>query len=213
MPSFGAGGAPADGTLAKFSPDLARLHYATYVGGSGHEEVFAIALGAGVVTLAGSTASPDFPATPGSLGSTAGADEGFFLRIDIPAASMSDLGPGWAPQGSPPVLSLTSPPVIGNLTTIMVSGAPPSVTAAIVASLPDSVTLFGGLAPVYVSISAPVLLGGPVTSALGTATLPIPVPADAGLAGLWLHLQAVLLTGSGPFGFSVSNGVVVRAGW
>lgn len=62
------GGGKEDGVVAVFSPDGAKLLYATYLGGSGDEMVRSIAFGPeGSIYLVGHTSSPDFPVTPAAL--------------------------------------------------------------------------------------------------------------------------------------------------
>jgi hypothetical protein len=56
-----------DGFLSKVATD-GTLAYSSYLGGSGTDAASAVAVNAsGVVTIAGSTASPDLPATPGAF--------------------------------------------------------------------------------------------------------------------------------------------------
>lgn len=64
QPLFGGGG--QDGALLKFNPDLSALHFASYLGGSGPDAAYVLALGpAGDIYVAGGTqrgSSPtDFP--------------------------------------------------------------------------------------------------------------------------------------------------------
>ncbi len=55
-----------DAFVAKFDPSGANLIFSTYLGGSGDDQVSAIALdGTGNIYLTGSTSSLDFPVTPG----------------------------------------------------------------------------------------------------------------------------------------------------
>jgi len=62
------GGGKEDGLVAVFSPDGAKLLYATYLGGSGDEMVRSISFGPdGTLYLVGHTSSPDFPVTPAAL--------------------------------------------------------------------------------------------------------------------------------------------------
>ena len=77
----------ADVLVARLSGDLTALLQATYLGGSSRESLArgALALdGAGTVVLAGSTFSPDLPATAGALQPTAGAHREGWLAL-LPA--------------------------------------------------------------------------------------------------------------------------------
>src|SRR5262249_23993195 len=68
-----APGGAADAFVAKLSADGSGLAYATYLGGSGNDEAFGIAVdGAGGAYLAGLTFSSDFPTTPGAFQTTFG---------------------------------------------------------------------------------------------------------------------------------------------
>jgi uncharacterized repeat protein (TIGR01451 family) len=89
------GGAPgADAFLAKLSADGSQLLYSTYLGGSGGDGAWGLALdGADNAYLAGQTASADFPTSAGALDGTCGTDGAcnatsdlFLARLD-PAAS------------------------------------------------------------------------------------------------------------------------------
>src|ERR1051326_6433228 len=63
-----------DAFVAKLSPDGSQILYLTRLAGSGSDVANAIALGAdGSVYITGSTSSPDFPATEGSMQRTAGS--------------------------------------------------------------------------------------------------------------------------------------------
>ena len=59
---------PADAFAAKLDPSGSRLVYSTYLGGSADDVGSSVALDhAGNAYYAGSTASPEFPTTPGAL--------------------------------------------------------------------------------------------------------------------------------------------------
>jgi hypothetical protein len=64
--------------LAKFDAD-GNLVYATYLGGSGFDDEFQIAVENGEVYIGGNTTSNDFPVTAGAAQSTSGGDKDFFL--------------------------------------------------------------------------------------------------------------------------------------
>lgn len=75
----------ADGFVTRLDPSGARLTYSTYVGAdAGTDEVFALAVdGAGRITVAGMTQSPDFPTTPGAFSRTFDRYwDGFVVQID-----------------------------------------------------------------------------------------------------------------------------------
>ncbi len=88
-------GAPAaDAFLAKLSPDGSQLLYSTYLGGSGGEGAWGLALDASNnAYLVGQSTSSDFPATAGALDTVCGSDgncdgvgDAFVAKLN-PAAS------------------------------------------------------------------------------------------------------------------------------
>lgn len=74
-----------DGFLAKLSPDGANLLYASYIGGSGQDEVAHLALGPdSTVYFTGTIDSPDFPITPGAYDTTLdGTSDAYAARLDV----------------------------------------------------------------------------------------------------------------------------------
>jgi hypothetical protein len=67
--SFGVG----DGVVAKLNPSLSSLLYGTYLGGSGDDWLFGLAVdSAGDAYVAGESNSTDFPVTPGAFQATLG---------------------------------------------------------------------------------------------------------------------------------------------
>ncbi len=82
--SFPNGG--LDGFAAHLSADGTTLLASSYMGGSGDDQIWGIALGpAGYLFATGSTGSTDFPVTPGAAQSTApGGYNAFVAQIDPP---------------------------------------------------------------------------------------------------------------------------------
>jgi hypothetical protein len=87
------GGPPgADAFLSKLSADGSQLLYSTFLGGSGGDGAWGIALDASnIAYLAGQTTSTNFPATPGALDMTCGTDGACNGLND---AFMAKLNPG-----------------------------------------------------------------------------------------------------------------------
>jgi hypothetical protein len=77
----GHGGSFSDGFVAKLDPSGTALVYSTYLGGGSVDECTAIALDTvGNVYVSGSTASQDFPTTPGAFqGTHAGGSRNVFV--------------------------------------------------------------------------------------------------------------------------------------
>ena len=83
--SYSTSGRGVDGLVARFDPTLTTLLHSTYIGGSGGEEIFGIAVNpvSGDVYVAGFTSSADFPAAIlGAQRGNAGSDDGFVARLD-----------------------------------------------------------------------------------------------------------------------------------
>ena len=89
FPGTAAGYQPAqagdeDVFVAKLDPTASTLLFATYLGGSGHDEGYGIAVdGAGNVYVAGETRSDDFPVTAGAYQSARGGNaDAFVVKLD-----------------------------------------------------------------------------------------------------------------------------------
>ncbi len=79
-----AAGGSGDGFVARLNGDLTQLLQATYLGGSGFDQAWALRVSAdGDVVVAGTTASVNFPATTGGAqGARAGGADGFVARLN-----------------------------------------------------------------------------------------------------------------------------------
>jgi hypothetical protein len=74
-----------DAFIIKLSGGLSQLEYGSYLGGSGKDRAYAVALdGAGNVYMAGNTDSTDFPTTPGAFDDSynGGTSDAFISKID-----------------------------------------------------------------------------------------------------------------------------------
>jgi len=72
------GGGDWDGFVSAFAPDGSSLHFSTYLGGSGYEEIREIVIGsAGNAHVAGQTDSPNFPLVNPVQASPGGGSEAF----------------------------------------------------------------------------------------------------------------------------------------
>src|SRR5205085_12423968 len=90
-------GGGQDGFVARFAPNLGRLNQTTYLGGSGSDAVFALAVHplSGEVVVAGATSADTFPCTVGGSGCTSGAqthlaggEDGFVARLNSNLTSL-----------------------------------------------------------------------------------------------------------------------------
>lgn len=80
QPSFGGG--PNDAFLAKLSPDGSTLVYSTYLGGSGEESLFGVAVdGGGIAYLSGGTSSSNFPVVNALQPAIAGPSDAVVAKI------------------------------------------------------------------------------------------------------------------------------------
>lgn len=84
-------GGQSDAFLFKMKPSGAGLVFSTYLGGSGIDRAFGLALdGSGNVYLAGDTQSTDFPVTSSALqAANAGQDDGFAAKVNAGGGSMA----------------------------------------------------------------------------------------------------------------------------
>jgi len=80
-----------DAVVAKLNPTGSALIYSTYLGGSGDDLGFGIALDAGGDTyVAGSTTSTNFPTTAGALQTTGGgAQDGFVAKLNPSGSALA----------------------------------------------------------------------------------------------------------------------------
>jgi len=83
------GGGPYDGFVSKLSADGSSLVYSTYLGGSGDDEGYGVALdGAGNAYVTGLTSSPNFPTTANAAQSSFGGYYDAFVTELSPSGSL-----------------------------------------------------------------------------------------------------------------------------
>ncbi len=84
VPNSGDGGS-GDVFISKLNPTLSTLLASTYLGGSGNDLTFALALDSGNVYVAGTTQSPNFPTTGGAYRTSfnvGGSPDAFVSELD-----------------------------------------------------------------------------------------------------------------------------------
>jgi hypothetical protein len=89
QPTFGGG--ENDAFVAKVNPTATALEFATYIGGSGNEDVFDLTIDhKGNVYVPGPTTSQDFPTTPGAFLPTyrGGEIDGYVIKLDRSGAAL-----------------------------------------------------------------------------------------------------------------------------
>jgi gliding motility-associated-like protein len=92
QPAFGGG--THDGYVARFNPGLTQLQYASYIGGSGADAVYAGDLDdLGRLYVCGGTNSTDLPATPGAVSAAfnGGAADAFTARFTANGSAVDAL--------------------------------------------------------------------------------------------------------------------------
>jgi hypothetical protein len=97
---------PSDAFIALLGPGAQRIVYSTYFGGSAADEANALALlDGGALLVAGDTASTNFPQAPDAGFQSAygakndGGRDGFLVRIEQPAPSLTNVLPDGGPTG------------------------------------------------------------------------------------------------------------------
>jgi ELWxxDGT repeat protein len=105
-------------------------------------------------------------------------------------------GHGCGLGANAPRLELDAPAQLGNTVHALLSGASPAAPAAIYWSLPCSALPIGGGCSVY--LAAPQLLGVQFTDAGGSHATALAIPNQAGLLGLELYLQELVVIAGGP---------------
>ena len=127
-----------DAFVARIRPDGSALDYATYLGGSGYEIAFGLAVDpAGCIYVAGHTASEDFPTTPNAFDRTLDGRPMFIAKF--------------GPNGPPSRLKYLSPPThtpAGPLPALRVAIADAAGTTVKSATTPITLTLAGAPAGV-----------------------------------------------------------------
>ncbi|MCI0585842.1 MAG: hypothetical protein L0323_03260 [Planctomycetes bacterium] len=218
--SYDGGGSlyPSDAFVTRLSPSGGSLRYSTFLGGTSDSDyASALALDAsGAATVAGYTASSDFPTTGGAYDTTfdtvPGSIDAFVTRLDLMPAGATPFGTSTPGCSGPLAIGVTSIPQVGNASfAITCTNAPASAfgffgvsSAGLAAPL-----VFNGLA-VWIDPFAPLFFEIVVPSdAVGAATVPIPIPANPGLAGFQAFFQFAWFDACAPGGFSASNALAV----
>ncbi len=81
-PLQGVAGGAGDAFVSKLAPDGSALAYSTYLGGSGGDTGYGIAVdSSGDAVVAGQTNSPNFPTTNAAQGALGGADDAFVAAL------------------------------------------------------------------------------------------------------------------------------------
>ncbi|MBD3237569.1 MAG: hypothetical protein GF330_12755 [Candidatus Eisenbacteria bacterium] len=118
----GYGGGPEDGFVAKLDASGSTLLWGSYLGGELADRVYGLAIGEdGGPILTGSTASGDFPTTPGAFGEEfgGGGEDGFVAKLDALGTQLlwsTYLGGGAQEYGYEVVLEADGRPLVSGQT-------------------------------------------------------------------------------------------------
>jgi hypothetical protein len=147
----------------------------------------------------------------------AGTDAGRLLvlsAIPLPLASVAGLG--GACGGAPAPLLTSTPPVLGSLAIVALTGGTPNRSGNLAIDLAADVPTplaAGCVFHLDVSHLAAWILLPVMTDAFGATGVQLPVPTIPFIAGAPATMQLVLLNTSGPLGFDLSNGLRVTLGF
>jgi Beta-propeller repeat len=81
-------GGSQDAFVTKLNPSGSALVYSTYLGGSGTERSFSIALDGSIAWVTGRTSSPDFPTADPIDGSRGGNQDAFVAKVNKPGGGL-----------------------------------------------------------------------------------------------------------------------------
>lgn len=191
--TFGGPSSTTDAFVARLDRDLTTLHYCTYLGGVGTENLSqghtAVDVAPdGRVAVAVGTASSDFPVTPGSFDTQlSGNTDAAVLVMDLLPTGVQRVGTSTPGSAGPLPMGVTTQPHIGSETfALHCGGAPPgSHRGLLLLSLeaPGQPVTLGGAA-LWVD-PATLFLVLPVHSdAYGYVQVPLRMPTDPAAAGV-----------------------------
>jgi hypothetical protein len=179
-----------------------QLVYSTFVGGSGNDWAWALALDAsGGVTIAGAASSLDYPTTPGAFDTIwNGGEDVFVTRLDMLPTGVAPFGRSSPGCAGPLPISVTSMPSVGNTGFAITCGnAPPNGIGLLLAGgagLAAPINVFG--VELWIDPN-PFLVTFAVTSnGVGAAEFALPIPGSAGLVGTRLFTQFAWLSPASP---------------
>lgn len=186
-PTFGGGGAPAEGILVRLSSDGSSLLYSSFVGGIGNDSVASVEVDLfGNVLVAGNTISTNLPTTPGAVISAPPLlDNGFVMKL--PA-----LNPEFAPPctaGTPVDFQLSANLSVGE-NIVEVTGAPNSTVALWAGEPIPGYSASIGNCSVAAPIQTSVYLGSVLIDSNGEGTIQVAVPNIPALLNAEVVIQA-----------------------
>lgn len=210
-----------DAFVARLDRNLSKLHYSTFIGGMGTENLgsgggknVADVAPDGRVAMAIGTASTDFPVTPGAFSTTlAGPTDAAVLVMNLLPLGIEKVGTSTPGFNGPLVMGVTAMPKVGSkIFALNCTGAPPKSTrgflALSLATAPAALPVGGidlWLDPALLIAVAPV-----TSDEYGHVEVPLRIPPDPSLAGLQVAGQFAWSDDASPGGkFSASNALAV----
>lgn len=193
-------GPPFEGYVARLSPELTELWYATHLGGDANDLVQGLdGDGHGGVVVAAITTSRNFPVTPNAFQeSNAGGPDGTAGHLDMLPIGVDRKGAVAVYQG------VTAQPREGARDfRVTCNNAPANAPGVVLIGSQHNGMLFNG-ARIYVDVSGWVVGLGVRANGLGHARVPLLLPAKS--AGLKFATQFAWVRGNG---FVASNGLHV----
>jgi hypothetical protein len=186
--------------------------YSTFIGGSNYERVAGVSVDVlGFTTIAGDTASPDFPTTAGAFQPRALRDDVFVSRFDMLPSGVSAYGASTPGCAGILAVGAGSWPQVGNPSFLLTCSRAPASSfgflAVGAAGLTAAQTLLG--VAVWVDPAAPVFPVVVPSNRVGRSYSPVPIPGNPALAGLQAFAQFLWLDPCGSAGVSASGAVAI----
>lgn len=215
------GGGTADGFLSQLNQSWRSLDYSTYLGGSGFDSVYGLAVLGSEATVTGETFSANYPATSGVYDNTwNGKGDALVTRISFGGkhthGTFTSYGRGCpGTRNKVPLHYGTGHPDVGQTISWSLSAALPNTAAVLMLGVVRTNLDLGpfgmkGCTWLVVPLATQPL----ITSGSGTADLPIPLPQDSNLIGLTLVTQEAVFDPGAPTDvkFVWSNGLETALG-
>ena len=183
--------------VSRFSPDLSKLWYSTYVGGSGWEDVGpgnpGLALDVdGAVVAEFATTSTDFPTGPDPFQpSFGGATDAIVARLDLLPMGVKKYGSSSPGSQGALAAGVTAMPSVGSVEFALTCGHAPAAgqgwLVVGLGGLPTPVAAAG--ASLWVDPTNPIWLLPVKSDDIGACIVPVRVPEDPAAAGLTAFAQ------------------------
>lgn len=213
-PSFNGG---TDAFFTKAKAGGSGLNESGFLGGSGADEGYAIAVGTnGLALLCGRSASSNLPLLGAIQALLGGSSDAFFAALPTAICSnppsIAVYGAGKPGASGIPVFQYTGVPKVPSSDFVL------KVTNGLPGALP---LLLAGFQSASLKFDEGMLLVAPQMvmplvpfSIQGRVELPVAVTSDSGLCGLTIYLQAIYSdpAASGYYGTAQTNGVVLTFG-